>query len=291
MQHESSTFFRSSGRIPKVPWYTSWYISFGACMWLHGESCCDARFLYKPCCSDGAQEVADPVRTRLRERLRGSRFALVGDSLTRQWFEILTCFLGLSVPTWFAIPPARVPMVAQIHHHPHGYSGKTAGYSIAGGSSTVEYFHFQTGNLSDVLHFCQASDFVVVNFGVHYHRPGWTDQSSIRSDILSAAQECKRSGTRCIFRETFPQHFPTQLGLYDANLSSKRVNCAPLHDPTHAFDVHNGPLHASNSSINILRTWAPMVSAWDKHSPGDCTHYCSSDSIWVKVHETLLAVL
>lgn len=261
-------------------------------MWLHGESCCDRRFLLRPCCRDGAQEMAEPVRTQMRERLRGSRFALVGDSLTRQWFETITCFLGLSVPTWFAIPPAGVPMVGPpMHLNPHGYSGRTAGYSIAGGSSTVEYFHLETAsNLSDVLHYCQASDFVVINFGVHYHRPQWTDQSMIRSDILSAAQECKRSGTRCIFRETFPQHFPTRLGLYDAKLS-KGVNCTRLHQPTDAFNVHNGPLHASNSSIPILRTWAPMVSAWDKHSPGDCTHYCSSGLMWVEVHKALLDIL
>ena len=92
------------------------------------------------------------MRTQMRKRLRGSRFALAGDSLMRQWFEILTCFLGLSVPTWFAIPPAEVPMVGpHMHVNPHGYSGRTAGYSIAGGSSTVEYFFLDTaGNLSDV---------------------------------------------------------------------------------------------------------------------------------------------
>jgi len=232
------------------------------------------------------------VRTRMRERLRGSRFALVGDSLTRQWFEILTCFLGLSVPTWFATPPPGVPAVADMHANPLGYSGRTAGYSIAGGSSTVEYFHFDTGNLRDILHYCKALDFVVLNFGVWYHRPAGWSQSIIHSDILSAVQECHRGGTRCIFRETFPQHFPTMLGLYSVSLG-KSANCTPLHDPTAAFAVHNGPLHAVlNHSIPILRTWAPTVSAWDKHEqPGDCTHYCSSDSVWVGVHETLLDVL
>jgi hypothetical protein len=262
--------------------------------WLHGESCCDTRFIYKPCCSKGTAIESDPVRNRMRERLRGTRFALVGDSLTRQWFEILTCFLGLSVPTWFVRPPVGIPARQPLHVRPHGFqTGAVAGYAIAGGSTTVEYFHFDTGwqNLRDILSYSRPLDFAAINFGIHYH-PERDSAADIGSDILATAQECQRIGTRCVFRETFPQHFPTRLGLYDRKLN-KSVRCQPLNDPAAAFHVYNDPLHhlVSNTSFPILKTYAPMAPAWDKHARGDCSHYCSDDSLWKNVHETLLSIL
>ena len=244
-------------------------------MWMRGEDCCDSRFLYMRCCQTDRTpyvEHADPVRAHLRSRLRGSRFALVGDSLTRQWFETLACFLSLSTPTWFLTPPAGVPRTPGIFDaSPLGFD-QAAGYSIAGGASTVEYFHldrFDTENFRDVLRYGRTLDFVVINFGLHYHPYRESDMQEYTNALRAAVHECRARNARCVFRETFPQHFPTRLGLYENGTHAG--SCAPLRDPIAAFDAYNRPLHRIvGNDFPILATHEPMTSAWDQHHQRDC---------------------
>lgn len=273
--------------------------------WLQGEDCCDRRYLYRDCCHhDNLSAVSHSDNDRLRARLQRARFALVGDSLTRQWFETLTCFLGLSVPAWFAVPPAgtftpHVPM----HVRPRGYtfdSGtEIAGYSVAGGPATLEYFHYDQGDseIRDILRHCQPFDFVVINMGIHYPRgmdntsqPPRAPKTPARErDLRAAVAECEASRVRCVFRETFPVHFDTPTGYYGKNL---RKVCRPLRDPRAAFDEMNQPLHSIiGTQFPILPTFGPMASAWAEHKvKGDCAHYCSDAPGWSQVHLTLLRV-
>jgi len=51
-----------------------------------------------PCENRG---VNPAVAARLAEVLRGKRLACVGDSLTRQWFETLSCAMNLTT-VWYA---------------------------------------------------------------------------------------------------------------------------------------------------------------------------------------------
>ena len=71
---------------------------------------CTCASVFKPCCPNSGHNRAavrdatplsvghEGLRTSLQRRLAGLHVAFVGDSVVRQYYELLACFLGLERP-------------------------------------------------------------------------------------------------------------------------------------------------------------------------------------------------
>lgn len=186
------------------------------------QSCPD-QYAYKPSCKILAMHQAihdeghlslpklrDPSNfvSDLITFFHGKRIALVGDSLTRQWFETLSCRLGLK-QTWFRkteslkkLPPHLAlaknknnVTFTNVNHGPrHMKSGHYLGYATSSNqfSSTsklgkfqdssacqpfftnIEYYHLellqeQTSDTKSLVEFISnVSDVMIFNVGAHY---------------------------------------------------------------------------------------------------------------------------
>ena len=108
--------------------------------------CCKAN-MYKNCC-DSYTVPNLALRNRILQKFHGKKIALVGDSLTRQWFETLSCFLELSQPHWYPVLPSHLKKtkLKPMHSPPRGMK-RASGYSHADGILDIHYFHYDMVNL------------------------------------------------------------------------------------------------------------------------------------------------
>lgn len=235
--------------------------------------------------------------------LRGKRVGFVGDSLTRQWFETLSCAMNLTT-TWYAAESETAVAAAEagvipMHAAPKGIPKKNVSGCATSTSSDVRlsYYHLDKYDARTVPFVAGRNDVVVANVGVHYD--GFAELDAYQSDLYSLFRDlrhCNAGERRCLFRETLPQHFATgnpreaQLGLYDHKHPPKH-GCGPIQNATKT------PYNAL--SANISQVWnVPAISVdfltplWHYHRPpADCTHYCQEPVVWDNLHDALVQAL
>jgi hypothetical protein len=186
------------------------------------------------------ESVPDIFLPRLLNFFHGKKVALVGDSLTRQWFETLSCRLGMT-PQWFrrTSTPQRLVRAKEagvefrnLKILPFGM-WSALGYAISTTapntlfnlrrqeplSTTLEYFlmkRIHGQNATKMLDFlAQESNIIIVNLGIHY-RTTEDLQFQYHQDLQEILTACgalnqrrrqsSKSTAYCIFREAFPQH-------------------------------------------------------------------------------------
>ena len=214
---------------------------------------CRIKNLYRPPCrenatagdiSGGIEPVLFPnlFRVRLFQAFHNRRVALLGDSLTRQWFETLFCRLG-TTPNYFlksSSPPERMKRAAgegiyfsDIHAAPKNLVGKggITGYAMSSSTatsnvsiesapcvnlnSTIEYYHLdrlqERAPAREMFDFIvKDSDLVIVNIGAHYRMELKTLEKHIQRlmELCGKVNSERRwMSKRCFFRETSPTHF------------------------------------------------------------------------------------
>lgn len=209
------------------------------------KSKCPYNSGYRESC--GEQANISPFLPKLEEEkfvssllsfFHGKRVALIGDSLTRQWYEMLSCRLGMDI-RFFSLDqplPSRLleaqkagVQIAPLHVPPqymvennkvaHGYA--TSSVSLDTDTpvdcqtleSTLEFYHQDTlpknGGLLDFI--ADRADVVVTNVGLHYKIDECDDCPQYKEDLEKVFQTCSTinlSGrAKCMFLETTPQHF------------------------------------------------------------------------------------
>eukprot|EP00586_Coscinodiscus_wailesii_P006343 CAMPEP_0172487580 /NCGR_PEP_ID=MMETSP1066-20121228/16718_1 /TAXON_ID=671091 /ORGANISM="Coscinodiscus wailesii, Strain CCMP2513" /LENGTH=412 /DNA_ID=CAMNT_0013254277 /DNA_START=59 /DNA_END=1297 /DNA_ORIENTATION=+ len=190
----------------------------------------------------------------LRIALRASRgdLVLMGDSMTRQWFEQLSCYLG-GYDKWQGYAAAPIEDNREILEERISKSlmkssplwkkrGTLAQYlmadSVSGfgafdiprsirGEPSQKVLYHNTNSISlpefrDLVTyynevyrhtFHREKPIIVINIGMHYNRDTPNlNEGKLRNHVHNLAKHCRDIGARCIFRETSPQHFDTPAG-------------------------------------------------------------------------------
>ena len=247
----------------------------------------------------GGRRSLEAVSSGVEGILKGKRLAAVGDSLTRQWFETLSCALNLTA-TWYPLAAGKrsaetaieaeqngvIPM--HTAPQPHDIKAfKVHGYALAEGRGlSLAYYHLDFYNETVLPFLLTKADIIVFNIGVHYNAMDMyeRDMAKLFKDLSS----CRAYDKKCFFRETLPQHFSTtSTGVYDPT-AKRPFHCGPI--PHHAKTPYNVV------AANLSRAYGvPTVSVdlfhplWRYHrKDGDCTHFCQDPIVWDRLHQSFL---
>ena len=242
--------------------------------------------MYKPCCLQKKDRVDHRILQKsILKKFKGKTIAMIGDSLMRQWFETLTCFLALSGPHWVTSLPSELKALGlqDMHAPPQGMKS-AVGYSESTGSLHLKYYHYEKGmHIMNVLNFTRARKYVsIVNIGIH-HRPF---SNELVDDIIYAVKGCDDN---CVFSETFPQHYLH----HSYYIQNSTKSCGPMLNKSSAFKSYNKYLHMYvPKKLTVLQTFEPLSKFWKFHFPRDkdCSHFCSDSFIWHEIHKTLLDI-
>lgn len=249
---------------------------------------------------------------RLWALIEGRIIAFVGDSLSRQHYQLLSCTARRYARGWgaanstTAAEPYNVSM-GRVTPPPHAAARQLSSSNAAppspislyecevfGDGTTLCYISAARANLL-ALTAAQVigsvlpwADVVVANIGIHVAaRADLQAQLSALLGEVGAWRRRQRGAPDTevpqpvvLWRETLPQHFPTVE--YDPTRLLRNA-CMPIGDSTRQdakFNFRNALANrlvgASAAHVRILRVWDALLPMHSAHiKPGvDCTHYC-----------------
>ena len=141
------------------------------------------------------------------------------------------------------------------------------------------------GNAFACLHhvgLVSSSDVIVANAGVHHN-----DARTLQTNVVNFLtwRSSLHDPPCTLWRQTLPQHFPTETGAYGIFAHPALKSCSPLHLPPWTEqkynDVSDGLINRTD--VPIIYLWRKFADDWDQH-PGvnikgklDCTHWPDHD--------------
>lgn len=260
---------------------------------------------------------------RLLQFFHGKRVAIVGDSVSRQWYESLSCRLGMN-PVWFRkgdvpqflgdwynssdiiLRPMNNSPRNHRHHKVYGYASSTSkekkneheNHHCKRFWSRLEYYHVNDfheakNSISKTLNaISDRNDITIINIGAHYAFKMDVFEEHVQ-EVMKVCGELNNNGNgkRCYFRETLPAHFQDKsmpCGEFTEALKQirpKERKCGPITgtSPMNA----NLTNYASEYNVTII-DGTVLNNAWNWHRTSDCRHYCQDNEVWDLIHESLL---
>ncbi len=319
--------YRGEGKHARTEWWSTGLREDNMSL----PNCCHwpSEKMYKGCVNQtGIPHYVGPGAnglspSQLVKALSRSRVVLMGDSLTRQWFESLACYSGAQWDGW--LPKNSSSVLEQASKlrafnggiigdlvTPSGYAGfsrlrvpEVDGEVIAYivNRATLEE---QLKIISFHLQHEQYADLFVINHGVHFN---FEEQAPRRDALISLLKSvmahCKKEGGRCILRETQAQHFSSgnhpPSGLYQGEhtcMGSEVFDEAGNFFYNPIAEWRNEALHSVLNQtgevshvMKLFDATMPLVSAHAQGSDGDCTHYFFDMEYWEPWHAGLLSLL
>jgi len=249
----------------------------------------------------------------LKTELTGRKIVLMGDSLTRQWYNTLACYLnasGTSFAGWTNGRPAaeqRDKGLKDLYGAALRDGGDPAKWDYNSftlpdvGAEIAVYVVKETNAIALKLRHAiisyhtqvEKADAIIINEGVHYH-----DTATLERNLENVLHFCQQEHARCAFRETLPQHFDNPSGLYEKGASG----CGPKSFQKAMdknFDAkaswRNDLLHAALARYPQI----PVISIFDEMLPlsfahptdKDCTHFVPDMEVWEPLHFKLIDFL
>ena len=296
------------------------------------KSCPDVNAYHKSCRQKAIgsnfpppQELADSENfvPRLLHFFQGKKVALVGDSLTRQWFEMLSCRLGMD-PIWYPKNkiPARLKKWAvsdgvffkPMNAVPRNYRryGKVYGYAHSLPSrkillkkpnaacrrfkSSLEYYHvnsFSEEGDSIITKTMNAiadnSDVIIINIGAHYSDNEDILDIQLKEVMNTCGEINTNSDKQCFFRETLPAHFQFKAkpcGEY-IDSSEETTKCGPIKGSSQ-FNKNIVAKYGEFYNVPIVNATV-LRDFWRWHNyDNDCRHFCEDNEVWDLLHESLV---
>uniref|UniRef100_A0A7S4LAX9 Uncharacterized protein n=1 Tax=Eutreptiella gymnastica TaxID=73025 RepID=A0A7S4LAX9_9EUGL len=190
--------------------------------------------MYKPCVATDPLNLryigrnANRFFTELRTALSDARLIVFGDSLARQWFESLVCFLRAEWDGWQKGLPSQVIEELAKHigddlpdHNALHVSAGEWGWSrttVTDGNRTgvLEYFQTDDLELRHILHVIAFTAKTLAKRPVYVLDGGGCNHrvSDIGRIMWSFADVCRALDIHCILREAHPTHFNSPTGVY-----------------------------------------------------------------------------
>ena len=135
-----------------------------------------------------------------------------------------------------------------------------------------------------------TTDIVIINFGLHY-----TKHENIVeyvNYVEDMAQALSVGNSQVVIRNTLPQHFQTEGGLYDMNNKPAMKYCQnETIVKSHPSNILMKYI-AKKYNFRYLDEFVLFSSRWDLHfSQSDCTHYCYISELTFAQIIVLLQVL
>eukprot|EP01040_Poterioochromonas_malhamensis_P013947 gene13947-15399_t len=268
----------------------------------HGYEAYSQRFVPSNC----ALRSFDPLE--FMDMLRNRQLAMIGDSITLQFFTMVVCSLHGTMTaqyhlTWKDVSYAFGPEVCRGVEHCH-LSSSSVFYPDYNTTITI---HFEYSSHSLLVYYQQlrltSNDIVLMNRGLHLGNP-FAMQKQVQNLFNEYLNIPESQQPMLIWRESSPQHFDTPNGFY--NKSSLYFPCHAYYDVTKAYveDFHNrvvDQMFTYYKHVPIMRVWNVSSIASDHHvslqhridEPGgyDCTHFCENSGVYYHWREILYNIL
>eukprot|EP01040_Poterioochromonas_malhamensis_P015143 gene15143-16904_t len=267
----------------------------------HGYEAFSQRFVPSNCALKGF----DPFD--FMNTLRNRHLAMVGDSVTLQFYTLVVCSLHGTMEakynlTWKDFSNLFGPDDCPVAKHCHLLS------------SSVYYPHYNTtitlhmeyGHRSFLVYYNRlqltAKDIVIFNRGLHV-REAERMQGEVRSLFDEYLNMPESHQPMLIWRETSPQHFHSPNGYF--NWSIIKHPCHRYYNATKAYleDYRNrfvDDLFTPYRHVPIMRVWNVSSLASDQHvylqnrtdeRGYDCTHFCENSGVFYYWREILYNIL
>eukprot|EP01040_Poterioochromonas_malhamensis_P013946 gene13946-15398_t len=268
----------------------------------HGYEAYSQRFVPNNC----ALRSFDPLE--FMNMLRNRQLAMIGDSITLQFFTMVVCSLHGAVaadyhlnwtPLTHIFGPDDCPDVVHCHlggssvYYPHFNTTITL---------SLEYLHHPFLFFHQQLRLT-SNDIVLFNRGIHVHEAKIMHEE-VKSFFDEYLKLPETHQPMLIWRESSPQHFDTPNGHY--NKSRLHFPCHPYNNFAKAYvkDFRNrvvDQILTYHKHIPIMRVWNVSSIAGDHHvslqhridEPGgyDCTHFCENSGVYYYWREVLYNIL
>jgi len=258
----------------------------------------------------GLQALRDPETfiPKLLHFFHGRRVTLVGDSISGQWFQMLSCRLGMDIK-WYEEKDLPQQYVDNRHNAPRNLLK----YGIAHYATqdeddnkrdtscqelrtTFQYYRLDKFDddmvpMEEIFDFItDSSDIVVFNIGAHYRGAlPLLDVHLAKLLKLCGQLNNNDNSKHCFFRETLPAHFQFSdfpCGEYVLE-SEEETKCGPIKgDNIYNQNVH---FYAKKEGVPVVK--ASMLQEgwrWHFNEPLDCRHYCFDNEVFDLLHESLL---
>lgn len=248
----------------------------------------------------------------LAQALQGKSIVLIGDSLTRQLFESLLCFLGRSEWTgWQSEKHAEPALISDLRSRigkvPRLNSGQIGyAHSSLDDKTNMSYYSLNQmshENIVRILRFHQKAHRVYIDLhSLLVGYPGGELKGRIRQ-VVNACIELKMTGV-CVLREATPQHFMTVTasvpspsgaftsgpsvfthGLHNASYQQGQFRCANrlILQYESKARFRNDVIWLSRGPLKVLPTFDVLMGRGDGHHGIDCTHYAADAALWEPV--------
>ena len=287
-----------------------------------GGKCCVKGGLawvpYKPCrgllydyVGPGASKSFDDLSLSLRTAIREvGDVVILGDSISRQLFESLVCFVGGGWKGWQKVrdhSPATMQHLRKIFggRLPVLNTGQLGYANVSVGPNSSLFFYTlndQQVTIQDLrrvlaFHAGPMSGRIYIDWKfIHVGFPG-TELHAKIAEVVRACVELNLTET-CVLREPTPQHFVEwdrgapvfTHGLHNQSFAQHQFKCINKlvlrHDPRARFRADI--VWQNRGNISVLPLMDALLPRGDGHIDADCTHYAFDPSLWHAVHATIL---
>ena len=235
---------------------------------------------------------------------------IMGDSLSRQWYESIVCYLNLTWDGFNNNANDREKLLLLFDVLPLLSDGETLGYTVATlGQSKIIYYniaHVSLNHIKKIISYhnrANDSEYgyrLVIDYKAIHFRDKVKDLESFRDGLRQLVSHCIEINANCVLRETSAQHFvdPKHQNVFDHGLfneSYARV-CYPftsLNTYNSLGRWRNEQIWLERQSLNVLPYYDAMISQPSSHHfqrehNNDCTHMVFNMRFWEPLHLALL---
>jgi len=262
---------------------------------------------------------------QLKQALTGKRVVLIGDSLMKQWFDALACYLtGAIIPNNCCNADSQDWDILETKIKKLGDYGLPTDYKRGKGA-----FRFSRMLLPDVkaeiriygshnfgphqsdgllaMHARykeEKADLVIINQGVHFNNKS-NANNDLQSDLEGHLANCKKHRLNCVLRESTPQHFwyanmTLQSGLYSSTDHTRECLGSTYNESEEFYydNVAEWRIEAQHAALanvglpdNVMPVWEAMMPLTYAHPKGDCTHFKYNTEYWEPWHAAFFGLV
>lgn len=235
---------------------------------------------------------------------------IVGDSLSRQWFESLVCYLKLNWNGFNNNENTKEKLLSSLKTIPFLSDGKTFGYAkIEIGKSCIFYYNIAHMSLDSIkniiLYHNNVSNVeygyrIIINYKAIHFRDKDKDLETFRYGLRQLVSYCIQNNANCVLLEASAQHFVNPKyqnifhhGLFNKSYDRKCYNKTYLEYYDSLARWRNEAIWSERQSLNVIPYFDALISRPSSHhfqreQTEDCTHIVFNMKYWEPLHLGLL---
>lgn len=233
---------------------------------------------------------------------------ILGDSLSRQWFENLVCYLNITTWTGFT-NNYKEELKSTIGVIPMLSTGQVGYSKVLVGKSSIIYYNIAHISVSDIKNIIlyhndnnNTSDYgyrIVLDYKSIHFRDINTDYDTFKLGLNELVSYCITINAMCVLRETTAQHFVNHLspdifenGLYNSSYNRLCYKYSYLESYDSVARWRNELIWKLRQGLMVIPCFDALIAKPNCHNfkneENDCAHLAFNHKYWEPLHLALL---